>query len=268
MFFIDTTFIGIDIPSLKRPLTYAALDAEQNLVALGQGSPDDVLAFVMGLNKAFVAVNNPRRENQGIMAQEEYRAGLHTRPKPGRWDRWRVAEYELRLRRIKVHRTPRSASKAPGWMQIGFSIFKALQAAGFRDFVPPAETTPGEVGSPAATANDQTFIETYPHAAFTTLLKCLPFSKTGLEGRIQRQLVLYVNGVNLPNPMQVFEEITRHRILNSELVLDDLLEPTQLDALVAAYTAWSAAKGEYTLIGHPEEGQVVLPVRELLPHYD
>lgn len=267
MFFVDTTFIGIDIPSVRRPLTYAALDADQNLVGLGHGTPDDVLAFVIGQSKAFVAVNNPRRVNQGIMAQEDYRAGLRTRPKPGRWDRWRVAEYELRLRRIKVHRTPKTAAKAPGWMQIGFSIYKALEAAGFRDFVPQGEPANGENGTTGIAAIDQAFIETYPHAAFTAMLKCLPFGKTGLEGRIQRQLVLYVNGVNLPNPMQVFEEITRYRILNSELVLDDLLEPTQLDAVVAAHTAWSAARGEFSMVGHPEEGQMVLPVREMLAHY-
>jgi hypothetical protein len=194
------------------------------------------------------------------MAEAAFRDALHTRPKPGRWDRWRVAEYELRLRRIKVNRTPESAARAPGWMQAGFSVYKALEASGFRDFV--ADGAPGE-----ETGRDRMFIETYPHAAFTTLLKRIPFAKTGLEGRIQRQLVLYVNGVNLPDPMQVFEEITRYRILNSELVLDDLLEPTQLDALIAAYTAWSTAKGVFTMIGHPEEGQVVLPVAELLPHY-
>ncbi|HUF38204.1 MAG TPA: DUF429 domain-containing protein [Anaerolineales bacterium] len=263
MLFVDTTFIGIDLPSVRRPLTYAALDSDLNLVGLGHGSPDDVLAYVIGQRKAFVAVNSPRRASQGFMAQEAFRDGLRTRPKPGRWDRWRVAEYELRLRRIKVHRTPMQAEKAPGWIQIGFSIFNALEAAGFRQFVPPAEQ--GEVSGAGST---RVALETNPHAAFTALLKHLPFARTGLEGRIQRQLALYINGLNLPDPMQVFEEITRFRILNSELVLDDLLEPTQLDAAVAAYTAWSAAKGEFSTLGHPDEGQVVLPVRELLPHYD
>jgi hypothetical protein len=247
-------------------LTYAAIDAEQNLVGLGHGSLDDVLAYVMGQQKAFVAVNNPRRVSQGFMAQAAFRDALRTRPKPGRWDGWRVAEYEMRLRRIKVHRTPRSEAKAPGWMRIGFSIYKALEGAGFREFAPPAGPPDGKPDPQSAF--DHSFIETYPHAAFTSLLKHLPFGKTGLEGRIQRQLVLYVNGINVPNPMQVFEEITRYRILNSELILDDLMEPTQLDALVAAYTAWSTAKGVFTTIGHPEEGQVVLPVRELLSHYE
>lgn len=260
MLFVDTTFIGIDIPSVRRPLTYAAIDADQDLVGLGQGDVDDVLSFVAGQRRAFVAVNNPRRVSQGYMAEEAFRERLHTRPKPGRWDRWRVAEYELRLRRIKVRRTPREPAKAPGWMQIGFKIYRALETSGFADFRPPA-------GSDGAPLPDRVMIETYAHAAFTTLLKRLPFARTGLEGRIQRQLVLYVNGVNVPNPMTVFEEITRYRLLNSELVLDDLLEPTQLDALAGAYTAWSAARGVCSLVGHPEEGQVVLPVAELLPHY-
>lgn len=262
MLFTDTTFIGIDIPGVRRQLVYAALDNNLDLIALSRGTADDVLAFVKGQDKVFVAVNSPRRTNSGFMAEEDFRAGLQPQPRPGRWDRWRVAEYELRLHRIKVRRTPADPGNAPGWMHIGFDIFQSLEASGFRPY--DSAYTPPAVGSEA---QPRYSIESYPHASFTALLECLPFPKTTLEGRIQRQLVLLRQDVEVPDPMQIFEEITRFRLLNGELNLDRLLDSPQLDALVAAYTAWSASTGDVTLLGHEQEGQIAIPVRELLAVY-
>ncbi len=262
MLFTDTTFIGIDIPGARRPLTYAAIDAELNLIALASGDDENVLAFVNGQDRAFVAINNPRSTNKGYMAEESFRSVLNPRPRPGRWDRWRVAEYALRQSRIKVRRTPKSPENAPVWMQKGFKLYRALANSGYRpyvqDFVPEDEHANGDV---------RFSIECYPHAAFTALLEHIPFNKSTLEGRIQRQLILYVNEVDVPNPMRIFEEITRYRLLKGELLLDDLFEPTQLDALVAAYTARMASLGKVTLLGHPLEGQIVIPVRQMLAKY-
>jgi hypothetical protein len=69
--------------------------------------------------------------------------------------------------------------------------------------------------------------------------------------------------------MRLFEEITRHRLLQGILPLQDLYTPGELDALVAAYTAWMAAlhPDQITMFGQPEEGQLVLPVAELKRHY-
>ena len=259
MMFVDLTFIGIDIPGVRKPLTCAVLDANLDLVALQQGTVDEVLAYVNGQDKAYVAVNNPRRLNQGLMAREDFRAGLRPQPRAGRWEGWRVAEYEMRMRRIKVHRTPHTPENAPGWMRIGFSIYRDLAASGFKDL----SGLPGE----SEEKPERVMMETYPHAAFSALLERLPFRKNSLEGRIQRQLALYVRNVEVPNPMHVFEEITRFRLLSGELLLDGLLEPGELDAVVAAYTAWSAARGDISLVGHPDEGQVTLPVRELQAKY-
>jgi hypothetical protein len=96
-----------------------------------------------------------------------------------------------------------------------------------------------------------------------------PFPKTTLEGRIQRQLVLHEHDLHIPDPMRLFEEITRHRLLQGVMPLQDLYSPGELDALVAAYTAWVAATrpSEALLLGDPEEGQIALPVSELKRHY-
>jgi predicted RNase H-like nuclease len=109
----------------------------------------------------------------------------------------------------------------------------------------------------------------YPYAAYAALLEVLPFPKYALEGRLQRQLVLYEHKVRLPDPMLVFEEITRFRLLKGILSLDQLYHAGELDALAAAYTAWMAANHaeQVSLLGDAQEGQIVLPVAKLKPRY-
>jgi hypothetical protein len=113
------------------------------------------------------------------------------------------------------------------------------------------------------------WLEVYPHACYCGLLGVTPFPKNSLEGRIQRQLILYDNKLRIPDPMVLFEEITRHRILQGILPLKDLYAPGELDALVAAFTAWVAAihPERLTTLGHVDEGLLYLPVPELKRHY-
>jgi hypothetical protein len=69
--------------------------------------------------------------------------------------------------------------------------------------------------------------------------------------------------------MNFFEEVTRHRLLKGSLPLDHLYQAGELDALAAAYTAFTAANhpNQITLIGAPEEGKLVVPVPELKQKY-
>lgn len=59
-----------------------------------------------------------------------------------------------------------------------------------------------------------------------------------LEGRIQRALILYEEGLRIPDPMDFFEEITRHKLMQGILPLENVYLFRQLDALAAAYIAW------------------------------
>ena len=113
------------------------------------------------------------------------------------------------------------------------------------------------------------YLEVYPHASYSTLLGVLPFKKGTMEGRLQRQLVLYSQNMRIPDPMRILDEITRYRLLNGVLQLDILYEMGELDALVAAFTAWMAVihPDEITMIGDPEEGRVIIPKRELKEQY-
>jgi predicted RNase H-like nuclease len=69
--------------------------------------------------------------------------------------------------------------------------------------------------------------------------------------------------------MEFIKEITSQRLLQGSLLMDNLYSQGELDALVAAFTAWQAAlhPDQLTTLGDASEGLVVLPVAELKRHY-
>jgi len=251
MMFTDTPFIGIVPAAGPRPMIYAILDNELHPRALGETTLDGIAALVGEQQTAIVAVGGPRRPNQGLMKRAEIRETLSPPPRPGRWTECRVAEYQLRQRNIQIARTPNAEARCPQWVRNGFDLYRRLEALGFQDY-PTSENSPR-------------VLETSPQAVFTVLLGHAPFPRPDLEGRLQRQLILYDLGLDIPDPMRVFEEITRYRILQGRLPLDDLYAANHLDALAAAYTAWRAANSpdQVTILGHPAEGQIVLPAAGL-----
>lgn len=256
MFSANVTFIGIDPTAGQKPFTYAALDQSLHLLALGEGSIDDILAFVGGQRQAYAAVCAPRQPAQGLMERPEVRERLSPPPRPGRYTGFRLAEYQLRQHNIGCPKTPTNEDDCPGWIRMGFSLYKRLEQIGYCPY-------------PSAGASLQ-WLEVYPHAAYCALLGVAPFPKHSLEGRIQRQLALEEVDLHVPDAMRLFEEITRHRLLQGLLPLGDLYSAAELDALVAAYTAWQAANhpDEITLLGDSEEGLIILPIQELKRKYE
>ena len=113
------------------------------------------------------------------------------------------------------------------------------------------------------------WLEVYPHACYCALLGQVPLPKNTFEGRIQRQLALVEQKLDVPDPMDLFEEITRHRLLQGILPVGELYAQGELDALAAAYTAWLAATypSKVTALGDPAEGVVIVPAAELKRHY-
>jgi hypothetical protein len=256
MLFHRTSFIGIDPTAGTRPFVYAALDHELKLLALSEGDMEEVMAFVAGQQEAFVAVNAPRQPNQGLMADPQLRRSLSPPPHAGRWTDSRVVEYQLWQHNIKVMPTPSKEEACPGWMQMGFQVYARLTRLGY-SLYPMGE-------------QQLQMMEVYPHASYCAWLDRVPLKKATLEGRLQRQLVLYELDLDVPDPIRFFfEEITRHRLLRGVLPLDRLYTPAELDALAGAYTAWMAANQneEITLFGDPAEGQIVLPIATLAEEY-
>lgn len=255
MLFNNATFIGIDPTAGQKPFSYAALDPDLRLLALGEGRMDDILAFAAGQRVAITAVCAPRRPNMGLMARQEVRERLTPVPALGRWVNFRLVEYLLRQRSITIPQTTADEHNCPNWMRMGFSLYRHLADMGYATF--------------PATGSDLQVMEVYPHACYAVLLGVIPFQKYSLEGRIQRQLSLFENKVKVPDPMHFFEEITRHRLLNGILPVDLLYKTGELDALVAAFTAWMTAHhpDQVTTLGDPVEGEIVLPIADLKPIY-
>lgn len=80
-----------------------------------------------------------------------------------------------------------------------------------------------------------------------------------LEGRIQRALILYEEGLQINDPMDYFEEITRHKLMQGILPGENIYSARQLDALIAAYVAWMAEnRPENVLI----KDNLILPAQE------
>jgi hypothetical protein len=255
MFPSYTTFIGIDPTAGQRPFSYAAIDIDLNLLALGEGDIDEVLAFAAGQRQAFIAVSAPRRPNTCLMEQDEVRQRLNPQPRPGRWTNFRVAEYQLRQHNIYCPNTAAEEKDCPNWMQMGFTLYRRLEKLGYQPY-------PQEQGL-------RQWLEVYPHASYTALLGLVPFQKSTLEGKIQRQLALFDQGLSISDPMRIFEEITRHRLLQGILPEEQLYSQGELDALVSAFTAWKAANHpeQTTTLGETEEGTVIIPVPELKKSY-
>ena len=246
-------FIGVDPTAGQHPFTFAALDQGGQLVALAAGDIDDVLAFLKDHQAAVVAVNGPPHPNYGLVRKKLENQNLA--PGQLRGSDMRQAENELRERGISVLPTPSRIEMCPAWMQMGFDLYRRMEQAGFKQY--PSENAPYQ------------WLETHPHAAFCALLGQLPLPKPTLEGRLQRQIALYEHGAGIKDPMEFFEEITRHKLLHGVLPMEFVYAAEELDTLMAAYLAWCVVNcpQDLILIGDKQEGQIALPVAELKERY-
>ena len=253
MLFTDSAFIGITPASGHKSFTYTALDRDLNLIALADGEVDDVTAFIAGQSSATVAVNAPVGLNRGLVRDMVKRKMLT--PYQIRRSELRLAEYELRERGIAVTKTPASADLCPVWMKTGFELYRKLGKMGFQKY--PEKDSAYQI------------LETNPHACYCVMAGHVPLARLSLEGRLQRQIILYEHGLRIKDPMDFFEEITRYKLAKGIWPMELLYLPDQLDALAAAYTAWLVVEKQEktTGVGDIQEGQIVLPGTELKDRY-
>jgi hypothetical protein len=247
------SFVGVDPTAGRNPFTFAALDDHRQLVALAVGDIEGYLAFLADHQAITVAVNAPPHPNQGLVRRSLENQNLA--PGQLRGSDLRQAESLLREHGILVSPTPSRLELCPGWMQMGFDLFRRLDNAGFKQY-------------PAGIKELQ-WLETHPQAAFCALLGKIPFPKPTLEGRLQRQIALFEQGVGIKDPMEFFEEITRHKLLHGMLPMELVYTPEELDALMSAYMAYCVINcpQETMLIGDQGEGQIALPVTSLKDRY-
>ena len=247
------TYVGVDPTAGRFPFAFAALNQERKLTVLAGGDVNDVIAFLADQKVCVVAINAPPRPNHGLVRRNLEKQNLA--PGQLRGSDMRQAECELREHGISVSPTPARVEACPTWMQMGFDLFRRLDEAGFKQY--PEEKAP------------QQWLETHPHAAFCALLGQIPLSKPTLEGRLQRQIALYEQGIGMKDPMEFFEEITRHKLLRGAFPMGLVYSAEELDTLMAAYVAFCVVNcpQETILIGNSQEGQIALPVVILKEKY-
>lgn len=142
---------------------------------------------------------------------------------------------------VSAYSKSRSAKSA----NINSVLFEQLKKMSFRPF-------------PAQNETHQWF-KTDAGESFRALLKKKLMARRTLEGRIQRALALYDQGLRIDDPMAFFEEITRYKLMQGILPVEYLYTSNELDALVAAYVAWTTANkpGQFIV-----KGEFFLPSEE------
>ena len=255
---VNDIYVGIDPTAGRRPAMLAALDDDLRIVHIGPMDVDGVLDFIDGRPGAVVAVDAPQSPNRRLMRRPEVRRRLGLPPRGGSFAEWKVCEVELRRRNLRIYATPSEPSAAPRWMRAGFALYRRLAGLGFA-FFRAGEAPPQRM-----------MIEVHPHACFAVLLGHRPLRKANLEGRLQRQMVLYLEGLDLRNPVHTLEELTRQHLLSGSLPLEGLHNHDELDALVAAYTAFLVHQkpARVCQVGDVREGLITLPAAGLKDHYD
>ena len=240
-------YIGIELSGSRRGFTCAILSSGLRIEFLGAVGPIEWPTILANAKLAVAAVNSPITMNAGFMADPEYRAQLKVTNQSTRSREQRVCEYMLGERGISCTRSPQNVGKFTLSLQRSLKFAAELGMMGFQFF-------------PIGGADLQMF-ETQADAVFQAMLGVKPFPLSSLEGRIQRQLLLQSKGIPVPDAMEFFEEVTRHRLLSGKLPEEKILAPVSLNALAAAYTAWTAANhpGAYEVVGEPEEGIILLP---------
>lgn len=243
-------YLGIDISSGAKPVTFIALDEDQQAIAIGEGDVADVLAFAAGqTGRTLAAVNAAGRPNRGRMKRTEVRSALHPVPAPGKYRALRQVEYEMIQAGFEVTETSVAAGQGLPWVRRGFNLFERLKTLGYEPF--PAEDASRQV------------METPSDAVYWSLLGTHPLLAGTLEGRIQRQLALLDEGLKVPDAMDFFEEITRYKLLKSVLPIQNIFPQSELNAWAAAHTAWIATHSPERVrsFGEPEEGIAFLPFK-------
>ncbi|MGD8455974.1 MAG: DUF429 domain-containing protein [Anaerolineales bacterium] len=243
----QTRFMGI-APSIQgESLAFAVIDEHLHPLFVSIDNLERALASAAEQQPKTVGVGAPPNLNHRIVADPDKRADLGLPVKRGRPMDCRVAEYKILLQGVDIYRTPSQMAKAKDWMLTGFKIYTGLKELGFSPYEEKTEKN--------------RWVETPPETCFWLWLQGNLMDADSLEGRIQRQLSLYALGMDIPDPMNFFEEITRYRLLKGILVEEGLYSSAELNAIASAYVAWAVVQrpNEVSFVGDEGEGQIVIP---------
>ena len=109
------------------------------------------------------------------------------------------------------------------------------------------------------TSHPKRWLETNAQECFRALSGHTLLPHRALEGRLQRSAILYEQGLPLTDPVDMFEELTRYKLIQGILPLDRLPSSRALDALVAAYMGWMSLNRPGRIV---PTGEFVVPATE------
>ena len=166
-------YAGVDISAGRRPVSFAALDEDSNIVILEKWDIPTVLEYL--------------REHDNVSLM-------------------------INLSTSKIGQSVREDFKN----QISQAGFKSLSQ---KD-------------------QPKRWFETNTQDCYREWIGKSPLPRRTLEGRLQRSLVLYEQALRIEDPMDIFEEITRYKLIQGSFRLENIYSSKELDALAAAYLAW------------------------------
>lgn len=232
-------FIGVTVSSNNPGFSFAVLNDEKELLAVSQGSLKDAVAYMAGLSQGCAAISAPQK--LGVP-----KSGQHKKT-----TKRSLRDIDIILQQygIEVDSMGSTPQTCPTRIRNGFAFYTQLVNLGFEPYL-EEEPKPRQ------------FFETQADAVFIGLCGLRLYPSETLEGRLQRQLILYEQDVPVADPMQFLEEITRYKLMHGNLPLEQIYQPTELNALVCALTAWQVIHTPETIhpMGNPDEGLVYLPM--------
>jgi hypothetical protein len=224
---MNTSYLGIHITNGRQAFHFAALDEDLRILALGKGDLREMTAFAGGQANTLAAVGGPvhllrpGEHPDPISAGEDPPGGS---PSAG-GRACRSVEKELSRLGFDLPHTPQKIKDCPEWMRSSFNLHTTLRWMGY---LPLPSDAPRRCA------------ETWADAIFWALLGKPALPSVTLEGRLQRQLILFDLKLPVSDPMNFFEEITRFKLRRGNLPLDAIYAAEELDALAVAYCAWQS----------------------------
>jgi hypothetical protein len=197
---------------------------------------------MMTSNPAFVGIHLSYGRKPFTLALLDDELDLIMHPN---YDIKEVSSILSELDAITVCLAANSKSKSAKSVTTNSMLYEQLEKLSFRPYPAQNET--------------RQWLKADADESFRALLQKKLLPQRTLEGRIQRALVLYDQGLQINDPMEFFEEITRYKLMQGILPLENLYTSKELDALVAAYVAWTTLNkpGQFVI-----KGEFILPSQE------
>lgn len=239
-----TTFIGIDVQAIQKPYFYYALNDSLEILACGHGRLGDVLAYLAGQASALVAVNGPiclvRPDSAPVQG------GLFDIDQSNSDGNQRTGDSALASRGFQPAIHLQEGKKVLLWVERSLELTAGIRQLGYEE---------------SNSGKSRTFFETHSDAAYWLVTGSLPYDSRSLEGRLQRQLLLYEFGFTVKDPMTFLEEFTRYRLRTAQIPMGQVLPAHELRALMSAATAWLVDRRPEAVehFGETCKGEIFLP---------